>query len=336
MHKREVNEWKPYDQPDWNFGDTWDKNFDDFHVYNRKEQTLKDESNITISESKKTDVVHELFFRQNFDEKRKVIDIFADCFNEISEKEYYVLLYITQHIFEKRNLVKNPLPKDQLDSEKKLIYNRIYKLLQVPERNERIEHAMQTYSKRFITYFMVHYITKYPVCYYVDFSKYPYKIIGEFGRIGDPYVLEQMKTNDCIRWVNLHRTYRAIKGKTGHKNMNSPYRRSESTIMDGKCVFIAELSFYIWMDRNCAFDALERIEDDVKEKKKVYDTERREHEKKKRFHSCKKKRKISLKETRGENYESYFIPIPKRKKLNTLCKTLPCKELDLSSYIRNN
>lgn len=225
------------------------------------------------------------------------------------------LEFLTLKMYGKRNIRKDSVNENELDTEDKEIYRLIRKQLQHPVRRKRVFCFINqtNITKRLINYFVVHYsLIERELSYYLDKRKYPCQIIGQFNEPNQPEILNLIEQGANIVWINFHQEYKNSKNKNGRKNRHAPYRRSVSVRgNDGMDYSLCELNFYLWLDEVGGFELFYRFEEDIRKKKQQYDEKKRKSEHLNTTHPKKRKRKTVLKETDGKNYKTHIVHVKK-------------------------
>lgn len=228
-----------------------------------------------------------------------------------NENFYTVYSYIIICLFGQRSLQKEPISDisnlSNLSNKEYHIFENIQRKLSDPKRKQRIFDLIQDkrFTKRLITYFVVHYcLEDQVVSYYLDRTEYPYKIVGELNNPNQPEIYEMINNQGRnIVWVNLHQEYKNCKKTSGRKNRHAPYRRSTCFRLndDPTPYSLCEMNFYIWFDEIGAYDAFLYFEQDVRKKKSEFDERSRKKQ------SDQKKTKVMLSKTSGMNYQPLLI-----------------------------
>ncbi len=218
--------------------------------------------------------------------------------------------YLILHTYGKRNIRKDAIEETNLSPSQQEVYKRIRQEIQDPIRRRRVLAFIndKNITKRLINYFVVHYaLIEQEFSYYLDKTTYPYKVIGELNNPDQPDILRRKEAGENIVWINLHQEYKNSKNRNGRRNRHAPYKRSISVRgADGEEYSLCELNFYIWLDEVGGFDLFYMFEDDIRQKKAKYDEEHRIQENQLVF-GKRKKRKIVLRQTNGQNYKTHVI-----------------------------
>jgi hypothetical protein len=223
--------------------------------------------------------------------------------------------YFILSTFGQRHLKKDSVPFSKINKYEQKVYNKIRRQLTNETKKQRILNFIQskTITKRLINYFIVQYIlVEKPLCYYLDKRSYPYNIIGKFnGSPNQPNILELISKGEPIVWINLHQEYKFGKSNKGRRHLHAPYARSASVIDEkGESYSLCEWNYYIWLDSVGGFEAFYKCEQDIRQKKSIFDENKRFLNKRKNeINSFRKhkKHKIMLKNTDGKNYKTYLI-----------------------------
>ena len=237
----------------------------------------------------------------------------------------YLLLF-TQG---KRNMRKDAVGVSNLDTRERTIYERILRDLAQYNRKERVLHFInhKDITKRLINYFVVHYIlVQHKTAYYLDKRTYPFTIIGQFNDPANPEALALIEQGANVVWINLHQEYKTSKNKKNRRNMHAPYARSASVEGELRHYALCELNFYIWLDDMGGFEAFFRLESDVRDKKARYDEDKRTLEQNS-IGKKRKKKKIVLKDTDGQNYKTFIVKCAKPPPFSTLGTKGPVDKL---------
>lgn len=198
------------------------------------------------------------------------------CHHKLHNRVSMVVKCIILNASTRRRIHKNKVPAADLDSLSLAVYNRIRLEYAKPSVRKRLQaHMTNTqFSKRLINYFVINYpITVEPVCYFIDTSSYPIRLIGEINSSNQLAVTERMRKNHSITYVNLHLAYKKHKGL--HRHLHVPYGRSpyisELCYDDVPHRTISEINFFMWFDSIAGFDVLQCMLNVVKRCKFAFD-----------------------------------------------------------------
>lgn len=220
---------------------------------------------------------------------------------------------IVLNIYGKRNISKRPVVPDLLSVSERKIYIRIRKSLNQPERRKRILDFIKEkhITKRLVNYFIVHYVLlEKQVSYYLDKRSYPYSILGDFNNPNFQPALDLISQGQNIVWINLHQEYKLSKHTHGRRNMHAPYARSTSVQGEDKFQYsLCELNFFIWFDEVGGIEAFYALEHDIRLQKQKYEDSKRKSQ---RMGERKHKTLTVLRNTNGQNYNTFVVNGPKQ------------------------
>ena len=164
----------------------------------------------------------------------------------------------------RRRIRKNHVVASELDALTLSVYNRVRKEYAKSHVRKRLDDIMKNtkFSKRLINYFVINFpITVSPVCYFVDKTTYPTRLIGDINSSNQLDITQQIPTNDNIQYVNMYLAYK--KHKSLNRHLHVPYGRSpyvsELCYADVTHKTISEINFFLWFDDIAGFEALKRM-----------------------------------------------------------------------------
>jgi hypothetical protein len=177
------------------------------------------------------------------------------------------------YLLGKRRIAKTPIAPTQLSPTEVNIWNYIQREFAIPGHKERIKAIMSNrkISKRLISYFIVHYVARYPTCYYLDRSSYPYRIVSDIGpsmaHITPP------PHDDKIVFINVFIEYHVCLSYHVPQKCNAPYSRRNIVVdpTSGEEYSLSAIPYYIWLDKIGAMEAFHLLHDKVKAAKKEYE-----------------------------------------------------------------
>lgn len=235
------------------------------------------------------------------------------CFKKLEQFSKYMVMFT----YGKRNIRKDAVDVEKLTPAQREVYLHIRRELdQNDVRKKRVYSFInqKDITKRLINYFAVHYsLVENAIWYYLDRRTYPYKILGKLGDPNQPEILRLIEQGANIKWLNFHQEYKNSKNRQGNRSRHAPYRRSETVYgEDGEEYSLTELNFYLWLDDVGGFELFYKLEKDIRKRKAKYDEEKRLQEAKPVFGKRKKKQKIMLRDTDGQNYKAFMVQYKKK------------------------
>lgn len=183
--------------------------------------------------------------------------------------------FLVMKIFGKRSFRKSAVQQECLSECEQYIHSQIQEKLECGIRKERINIFLSSsITKRLINFFIVQYVQFHKeVAYWLDKTKYPFKIIGNFNQPNQQLVIERIAAGDHIVWINIHHQYQICKNQ--HlKLLHAPYARSVS-VVNTSDYSLCELKFYLWLDEIGGFEAFTYFQEDIREKKRIADQAKR-------------------------------------------------------------
>ena len=183
-------------------------------------------------------------------------------------------------MYGKRRFDKRSVSRLDVTERERNVYDMLQKDISCPMRLKHITSFVQkpNITKRLVNYFIVHYVAERKgVTYYLDYTTYPYQILGRFGDPQQPVILAKIEAGASIAWIDVHQEYKSCKSRFGRRNMHAPYARSNTVGTTGPTAMfsISELSFYTWFDSIGGIQAFKLLENDIRKCKRLFDSRRR-------------------------------------------------------------
>ena len=211
--------------------------------------------------------------------KTQTLERLIHVFQELLPYPEPVQKWFIVFLLGKRRVPKAPITQKQLSLSETNILNYIQREFALPGHKERIMSIMNNrkISKRLISYFIVHYVSIHPTCYYLDRSSYPYRIASEIGP-GMAYIEPPPPTDHDhqIVFINIFVEYHNCLSLHTPQKCNAPYSRKNIVIDETtkEEYSLSAIPYYIWLDHIGAMEAFYILHDQVKAAKKEYEQQK--------------------------------------------------------------
>lgn len=170
------------------------------------------------------------------------------------------------------SMVKTP---DELNDHQKAMYEKLCDVLKAqPGLQERLKIyenlRTQSISARDINHFVVQFAREESLCYHVDITEFPHKLVGKPGDPDDPEAKALSEQGRNIVFVHLYGAY--ANSTTWNGNLFYPFKRDVRVKRENGEVWpISWMNFYIWFDAVCGLELFTMFRKETSQSKKAFE-----------------------------------------------------------------